>query len=107
MLPTGNDNIFILDGKATGIIDWERLRIADHFLDVGRVVLFCPNRKETVGAALMFYEGKYEHYKERIMLGVYVAMLRNYGSALKDANEASCKSTLSRIQEVEEFMGLR
>lgn len=101
----GNENIFIKDGKVTGIIDWERLRFADHFLDVGRVVLFCPNREETVRAALTYYENKeYEHYKERIMLGVYFAMLRNYGAAATEGNETSCGNARSRIEQVEELM---
>lgn len=101
----GNDNLFIKDGKVTGIIDWERLRLADHFLDVGRVVLFCPNREVTVKEVLTFYENKgYEHYKERIALGVYVAMIRNYGAAAKVGNEASCASAPTRIREFEELM---
>lgn len=101
----GNDNIFVKDGKVTGIIDWERLRFADHFLDVGRVVLFCPNREETVKAALTFYENYgYDHYKERIMLGVYFAMLRNYGAAATEGNETSCASAAERIKQIEGLM---
>ena len=103
----GNENIFIKDGIVTGIIDWERLRFTDHFLDVGKVVLFCPNREETVGAVLRFYKDKgYENYKERIALGVYFAMIRNYGAAAKSENEASCASAPIRIKEIEKLMGL-
>jgi hygromycin-B 4-O-kinase len=103
----GNDNIFINDRKVTGIIDWERLRFADHFIDVGRVVLFCPNREETVRAVLSFYHDKgYEHYRERIMLGVYFAMLRNYGAAATEGNEASCASAKGRIEQIEKLIGL-
>ncbi len=103
----GNENMFIKDEKVTGIIDWERLKFADHFLDVGRVVLFCPNREETVRAALDYYKDKgYEHYKERIMLGVYFAMLRNYGAAATEGNEVSCSNARGRIQQVEALMSL-
>jgi hygromycin-B 4-O-kinase len=103
----GNDNLFIKDGKVSGVIDWERLQFADHFLDVGRVVLFCPNREETVRAALDFYKDKgYQNYKERIMLGVYFAMLRNYGTAATEGNEVSIKRTPERLKQIEELMNI-
>lgn len=101
----GNDNLFIQEGRVSGVIDWERLRVADHFLDVGRVVIFCPRRDETVHAVLSYYKDKgYEQYKERISLGVYFAMLRNYGAAAKSGNEASCASAPERIEEFEKLM---
>ena len=101
----GNDNLFIVDGKITGIIDWERSMFGDHLLDVGRMILFCPNREESVRAALTFYEHKgYENYKERILLGVYFAMLKNYGFAARDDNESSCAVYPERIKEMESLM---
>jgi thiamine kinase-like enzyme len=103
----GNDNLFIKDGKISGVIDWERARTGDHFLDVGRVVLFCPSRGATVKAVLDFYKDKsYEHYKERIALGVYVAMLRNYGSALSEGKESSCRNYPNIIKQFEELFCL-
>lgn len=99
----GNDNLFIQDGKISGVIDWERTRAGDHFLDVGRVVLFCPDREATVQAALDFYKDmEHEHYKERIALGVYVAMLRNYGAALSEGKENSCRNYPNTIKHFEE-----
>lgn len=103
----GNDNLFIKDEKISGIIDWERSRIGDHFLDVGRVVLFCPNREATVRAVLDFYKDKnHKHYKERIALGVYVAMLRNYGIALSEGKEGPCRNYPNTIKQFEELMNL-
>ncbi|MCF7844021.1 phosphotransferase [Candidatus Gracilibacteria bacterium] len=103
----GNDNLFIKDGKISGIIDWERARIGDHFLDVGRVVLFCPNREATVKAVLDFYKDKnVTHYKERITLGVYVAMLRNYGAALSEGKEGSCRNYSNTIKQFEDIIKL-
>lgn len=103
----GNDNLFIKDGKISGVIDWERTRAGDHFLDVGRVVLFCPNREVTVQVVLDFYKDKsYEHYKERIALGVYVAMLRNYGVALSEGKESSCRNYPNTIKQFEELFCL-
>lgn len=99
----GNDNLFMVDGKISGVIDWERARVGDHFLDVGRVVLFCPDRDVTVKEALVFYKNeKHEHYKERIALGVYVAMLRNYGIALSEGKEVSCRNYPKTIKHFEE-----
>lgn len=103
----GNDNLFIKDNKESGIIDWERVRIGDHFLDVGRVVLFCPNREETVRVALDFYSKKtHAHFKERIAFGVYVAMLRNYAAALTEGKESSCRNYPKTIDQFENLINL-
>jgi aminoglycoside phosphotransferase (APT) family kinase protein len=103
----GNDNLFLIGNTATGIIDWEKSRYGDHFLDAGRVVLYCPNRKATTQAALAYYEkNNYKNYKHRIMLGVYYTMLTNYGFAAMAGNQASCDSSLQRIQEIEGVIGL-
>jgi len=104
----GNDNLFLSGDTVTGIIDWEKSRYGDHFLDVGRVVLYCPNREATVSAALSYYEkSDYKNYKERIMLGVYFTMLTNYGFAAMANNKDSCDSSLGRIQEIEGLIGMR
>lgn len=102
----GNENLFLNNRKISGVIDWERSLYGDHFLDVGRVVLFCPNREATVTAALEYYrKNGAKNYKERIMMGVYFAMLRNYGLAARDGNEASCINSPKRIKEFERLMG--
>lgn len=103
----GNDNLFINSNKISGVIDWERSLYGDHFLDVGRVVLFCPSREATVAAATEFYRNSgHTNYKERIALGVYFAMLRNYGLAAQGGNEASCINSPKRIKEFEFLMKL-
>ena len=103
----GNDNLFIEDAVITGIIDWERSRYADHFFDVGRVVLYCPSREATVTSALSFYaRSKYKNYKERIALGVYFTMLNNYGLAALSENQDSCVNSPKRIKQFEELMGI-
>ncbi len=101
----GNDNLFIENDKISGIIDWEKFAYLDHFLDVGRVVLFCPNRKETVSQALSFYENSdYVYYKERIFLGIYFAMFKNYIAALTENSKVSCLLYPERIKELELLM---
>jgi hygromycin-B 4-O-kinase len=103
----GGENLFVYNSNVSGIIDWDRSLFGDHFLDVGRVVLFCPNREATVTSALDYYKDKeYEHYKERIALGVYYAMLRNYGVAVQMGNKASCDSSRQRIKQCEDLIGL-
>lgn len=70
----GNDNLFILDNKITGIIDWEKFGMLTKFIDVGRVVLFCPDRKETIDIAIKFYSNLQEKdYKEKICFGVLLS----------------------------------
>ncbi len=101
----GNDNLFIENNRVSGIIDWEKFSYLDHFLDVGRVVLFCPNRKETVCQALSFYENsEHAHYRERIFLGIYFAMFKNYVAALSENNKESCVTYPERIKELELLM---
>ncbi len=101
----GGENLFIKNGAVSGIIDWEKSRYGDHFLDVGRVVLYCPNREATTKTALSFYQNKgYKYYKERILLGVYFTMLHNYASAAIAGNKVSCANSPSRIKQIEELL---
>jgi len=101
----GNDNVYIKEDVITGIIDWEKSRYGDHFLDVGRVVLFCPSREASVAATLSFYEDKeYENYKERILLGVYFAMLSNYAFAAIAGKKESCMQYPARIKQIENLL---
>lgn len=101
----GNDNLFILDNKIAGIIDWEKFGMLTKFIDVGRVVLFCPNRKETTSEAIKFYSNLEEQdYKEKIRFGVYYAMFKNYISALMDNKKDSCIVYPDRIKEFEDLM---
>jgi hypothetical protein len=70
-------------------------------------VLFCPNREVTVTAALDFYSKlDYPYFKERIALGVYIAMLRNYGAALTEGKESSCRKYPNTIQQFEGLINL-
>ncbi|MEK6935828.1 MAG: phosphotransferase [Nanoarchaeota archaeon] len=101
----GVGNLFMNEGKVSGIIDWAHSFYGDHFWDVGRIVLFCPNKKETTKIALDFYKS-YPNYKERIAWGVYCVMLKNYGVALQSGQEASCLSSAGRIKEIEERLNL-
>lgn len=102
----GNENVFMADGEIVGIIDWEQSLVADRFIDVGRVVLFCPNRTATVQAAQEFYKNcGVTSYKERIRFGVYYAMLKNYAAAALSGNEASCRNSSERIEEFERLIG--
>ncbi len=99
----GADNVFVKDNIVSGVIDWEKLRCGDHFLDVGRVLLFCPNRKATTSAAMEFYKDKnIQNWKERAAMGVYHVVLTNYAYAALGGNEASCKSSRARLREIEE-----
>ncbi len=101
----GNENVFMADGEIVGIIDWEQSLVADHFIDVGRVVLFCPNRTATVQAAQEFYKNRgVTSYKERTRFGVYYSMLKNYAAAALSGNEASCRNSSERIEEFERLM---
>jgi hygromycin-B 4-O-kinase len=103
----GSDNIFIKDVKVSGIIDWEKTRYGDHFLDVGRVLLFCPDKKETTKAAIAFYSSKkIENWRERIAMGVYHIMLTNYAHAALGGNEVSCRNSRGRLEELEYGLGL-
>jgi len=103
----GADNVFIKDNTVSGIIDWEKMRVGDHFLDVGRVLLFCPNRKATSSAALEFYKDKdIKNWKERAAMGIYHVVLTNYAYAALGGNETSCKSSESRLKELETGLGL-
>jgi hypothetical protein len=40
------------------------------------------------------------------MLGVYFAMLRNYGTAATEGNEVSIKRTPERLKQIEELMNI-
>ena len=103
----GNDNVFMHEGKISGIIDWERSRFGDPFLDIGRVVLYCPNREATVSAVLAHCEKKKDkNYRERIAFGVYYTMLNNYGLALTKGEEDSSRNYPPRIVEFEGLMGI-
>ena len=103
----GADNVFIKDGSVIGIIDWEKMRTGDHFLDIGRVLLFCPDRHITASSAIDFYKNSgIEHWKERIAMGIYHVVLTNYAYAALGGNEASCKSSPSRLRELEQGLGL-
>lgn len=101
----GVGNLFMNDGKVSGIIDWAHSFYGDHFWDIGRVVLFCPNKKTTTEAALGFYKDL-PNYKERIAWGVYCVMLKNYGVALQSGQETSCLSSAGRIKEIEVVLNL-
>ncbi len=101
----GGSNLIINNGKVSGIIDWANSFYGDRFWDVGRVVLFCPDRKVTTEAALNFYKNT-ASFKERIAWGVYGVMLRNYGVALQSGQEASCLSSAGRIKEIEAVLNL-
>lgn len=104
----GNENVFIKDGNITGIIDWEKSRYGDHFLDVGRVLLYCPDRKATAKAALSFYQSKdIANWKERIAMGVYHVMLTNYANAALAGNEVSCAKSKKRLEELENYLLLK
>lgn len=73
----GNDNFFIQDG----VIDWEKSFVGNHFVDVGRIVLYCPHRMKSSLVALDFY--KYDgNFKDKILFGVYYTMCTNYGAAV-------------------------
>jgi hygromycin-B 4-O-kinase len=99
----GNENILIENGQISGIIDWHKASYDDHLFDVGRVVLYCPDRNATSKAALDYYkDSNHKNYKERILLGVYITMLVNYGFASKAGSTASLKSSPTRISEIEE-----
>jgi aminoglycoside phosphotransferase (APT) family kinase protein len=102
----GGGNLLLDKGRVSGVIDWAHSFYGDHFWDIGRIVLFCPNRKETVRAALDFYKDKYFDHKERIAWGVYAVMLKNYRAALTSQNEASCLSSAERIKEFEKHIDL-
>jgi len=103
----GADNVFIKDNTVSGIIDWEKMRVGDHFLDIGRVLLFCPNRIATTGAAIKFYKDKnIKNWKERAAMGVYHVALTNYAYAALGGNETSCRSSESRLKELEIGLGL-
>jgi len=103
----GADNVFVDGGAVSAIIDWEKMRCGDHFLDVGRVLLFCPNREATTRAAIEFYKDKnIKNWKERAAMGVYHVVLTNYAYAALGGNEASCKSSEARLKEIEAGLGL-
>jgi hygromycin-B 4-O-kinase len=103
----GADNVFAKDGAVSAIIDWEKMRCGDHFLDVGRVLLFCPNREATTRAAVDFYKAKdIKNWKERAAMGIYHVVLTNYTYAALAGNEASCKSSEMRLKELETGLGL-
>ena len=98
----GADNVFVNNGAISGIIDWEKMRCGDHFLDVGRVLLFCPNRKATTEAAIKFYKNSdIRNWKERALMGIYHVVLTNYAYAALGGNEISCKSSATRLKELE------
>lgn len=99
----GGSNLLVNNGKVSGIIDWAHSFYGDHFWDVGRIVLFCPNKKVTTEAALNFYKDL-PNFKERIAWGVYCVMLKNYGVALQSNQEASCRSSAGRIKEIEKSL---
>lgn len=100
----GNDNFFMRGNTCSGVIDWNKSFLGNHFLDVGRVVLYCPDRQKSSEAALEFYAKEaYTHYKEQILCGSYFTMLNNYAIAVKNGMESSCKSSRMRIEEVERF----
>jgi len=103
----GADNVFVKDNKVSGIIDWEKMRCGDHFLDVGRVLLFCPDRHATTAVAIEFYKNKKtDNWKERAAMGVYHVVLTNYAYAALGGNEASCRSSVTRLREIEQGLGL-
>lgn len=103
----GSSNLFVRNGQVSGIIDWAHSFYGDHFWDIGRIVLFCPNRKATTEAAIRFYHDKaYADYKKRIAWGVYAVMLKNYRAALETDNETSCLSAPERIKEFETYAEL-
>lgn len=103
----GADNIFIKDNAVSGIIDWEKMRGGDHFLDVGRILLFCPNRHITTSAVIEFYKDKnIENWKERVAMGIYHVVLTNYAYAALGGNETSCRSSETRLKELEQGLGL-
>lgn len=98
----GNDNFFIQNNRCSGLIDWDKSLVGNHFLDVGRIVLYCPDRSQSSQAALSFYEDKeYANYKQKILFGVYFTMLHNYAIAVKSGMKDSCESSRGRIQEIE------
>ncbi len=103
----GADNVFIKDNFVSGVIDWEKMRVGDHFLDVGRVLLFCPNRAATSSTAIEFYKNsKIENWKERAAMGIYHVVLTNYAYAALGGNEVSCRSSEARLKELEQGLGL-
>ena len=103
----GADNVFVNESVVNGIIDWEKMRTGDHFLDVGRVLLFCPNRQATTSAALEFYKDKnIKDWKERAAMGIYHVVLTNYAYAAIGGNEESCRSSETRLKELESGLGL-
>jgi len=101
----GGSNLLVNNGEVSGIIDWAHSFYGDHFWDVGRIVLFCPNKKVTTEAALNFYKDSF-NFKERIAWGVYCVMLKNYGVALQSNQETSCLSSAGRIKEIEGVLNL-
>lgn len=102
----GNENILIdTDNNITGVLDWANSFYGDHFFDVGRVVLYCPDRRATTGAALAFYsQTEHANYRERISLGVMTTMLANYQHAASEGHEASCVNSPKRIMEYEQLV---
>ncbi len=103
----GADNVFIKNNAVSGIIDWEKMRSGDHFLDVGRILLFCPNRQATTSAAIDFYKDKkITNWIERAAMGVYHVVLTNYAYAALGDNETSCRSSKVRLKEIERGLGL-
>jgi hygromycin-B 4-O-kinase len=103
----GADNVFIKDNAVSGVIDWEKMRCGDHFLDVGRILLFCPNRQTTSSAAVDFYRDKsIKNWKERAAMGVYHVVLTNYAYAALSGNGASCRSSETRLKELEQGLGI-
>jgi len=102
----GNENVLInTGGDIEGVLDWANSFYGDPFLDVGRVVLYCPSREATVSAAFAFFkDSSHENWLERIYLGVYFTMLTNYQHAAQDDHEASCLNARKRIEQFEELM---
>jgi len=101
----GNDNFFINEeGECSGLIDWNRSMIGNHFLDVGRIVLYCPDKKVSSQAALDFYKDKeHKECRKKILFGVYYTMLNNYAGAVREDMRASCESSAGRIKKIESF----
>ncbi len=103
----GADNVFVDKNSISGIIDWEKMRCGDRFLDIGRVIFFCPNRRATANAAIDYYKKiEVEHWKERAAMGIYHVVLNNYAYAALGGNEVSCKSSSTRLQELERGLEL-
>lgn len=104
----GADNVFIQNSTIEGVIDWEGSKYADHFFDIARILYFCPNRTETGRQAVNYYESKDEpNWKERILLGVYLVVLTNYGFAARINNKLTCKKTPERLRELEDSLSIK